>query len=629
MECNWPMDSLRMQKKKAMREEVEKKKEKREQWDSRAEFLLSCIGFSVGLGNVWRFPFLAYENGGGAFLIPYIVILVLVGKPMYFMEAALGQFGQIGPLAIWGEMLPCAMGVGVAMVILSLMVAIYYNVIMAYCLHYLFNSMRSELPWSTCSPAWGADSRCYERGANFTENQQIEGFCVVDSVGGCVEQRPQTSEEQYWEKAVLDIHPSAIVTLGDLGEIRLDLAFCFFLSWMLVLVCLARGIRSSGKVVYFTATVPYLILLTLLVMSVTLPGAANGIHYLLVPTAGTWSKLADFQVWRKAASQVFFSLGISWGGIMMFGSYNRFTAPVHLDAHIISLVDFFTSILASIVVFATLGNSAYELGVPVETVAKGGQGLAFVTYPEALSHLPYPQFWSIIFFLMLFLLGLDSEFALFETVLCSIFDACPRLRRQKVLVTTALVLVCFLLGLPCITQGGQYVLDIMDTYGASISVLIIAIMEITFIMWGYGVNNFCADIESMLDFNPSIYFKACWFFFSPAILFIIFIADAINWQKPSYGEVEYPDWFHSVGWALALVSLVQIPLWMSIAVLSAVFQGDFMKAFRPSLEWQDRRDQREVEMVKNISILASSQTQIVGMNDRQDGSVSLRGFNFY
>merc|ERR1712013_362567 len=192
----------------------------------------------------------------------------------------------------------------------------------------------------------------------------------------------------YWEKAVLDIDPSAIVTLGDLGEIRLDLAFCFFLSWMLVLVCLARGIRSSGKVVYFTATVPYLILLTLLVMSVTLPGAANGIRYLLVPTTGTWSKLADFQVWRKAASQVFFSLGISWGGIMMFGSYNRFTAPVHLDAHIISLVDFFTSILASIVVFATLGNSAYELGVPVETVAKGGTCLCYLSggsFPSTIS----------------------------------------------------------------------------------------------------------------------------------------------------------------------------------------------------------------------------------------------------
>jgi len=629
MEDSWPMDSLRQQKEKGKRREAERKEEEREQWGSRAEFLLSCIGFSVGLGNVWRFPFLAYENGGGAFLIPYVIILILVGKPMYFMEAALGQFGQVGPLAIWIEMLPCAMGVGVAMVILSLIVAIYYNVIMAYCLHYLFNSMRSELPWSTCSSTWGADSRCYERSSNFSA-EQVDGFCVVDSVGGCIEQKPQTSEEQYWERAVLDINPSTILLPGNLGEIRMDLAFWLLLSWMVVLVCLAKGIRTSGKVVYFTATFPYLILLILLIMSVTLPGAGNGIHYLFVPNAGTWHKLADFQVWRKAAGQVFFSLGISWGGIVMFGSYNRFTAPVHIDAHIVSLVDFFTSILASIVIFATLGNSAYELGVPVETVAKGGQGLAFVAYPEALSHLPCPQFWCIIFFLMLFLLGLDSEFALFETVLCAVFDAFPRLRRQKVFVTAALVFVCFLLGLPCVTQGGQYVLDIMDTYGASISVLIIAIMEMTFIMWGYGVNNFCKDVHAMLDFTPSIYFKACWAFFSPAILAIIFIAAAASWQKPSYGEVQYPDWLHGIGWALTLLSLVQIPVWMVVTTVAAAIQGDVMEAFRPSLEWRERREQRDVTMVTNISCLANSQAQMIGRNDRQAGKVdTLRGFNFY
>jgi len=629
MEDSWPMDSLRHQKEKAKRKEAERKEEEREHWGSRAEFLLSCIGFSVGLGNVWRFPFLAYENGGGAFLIPYVIILVLVGKPMYFMEAALGQFGQVGPLAIWREMLPCAMGVGVAMVILSLIVAIYYNVIMAYCLHYLFNSMRSELPWSSCSTTWGADSRCYERASNISA-EQVDGFCVVDSLGGCIEQKPQTSEEQYWERAVLDIDPSVILLPGNLGEIRMDLAFWLFLSWMVVLVCLAKGIRTSGKVVYFTATFPYLILLVLLIMSLTLPGASNGIHYLFVPNAGTWEKLADFQVWRKAASQVFFSLGISWGGIVMFGSYNRFTAPVHIDAHIVSLVDFFTSILASIVIFATLGNSAYELGVPVETVAKGGQGLAFVAYPEALSHLPFPQFWCIIFFLMLFLLGLDSEFALFETVLCAIFDAFPRLRRQKVVITVALVFVCFLMGLPCVTQGGQYVLDIMDTYGASISVLIIAIMEMTFIMWAYGVNNFCKDVYSMLDFTPSIYFKACWTVFSPAILVIIFLAAAASWEKPSYGEIQYPDWLHGIGWALALLSVVQIPLWMVVTTVAAAVQGDVMEAFRPSLEWMERREQRDLTMVTNISLLANSQAQMIGRNDRQAGKVdTLRGFNFY
>ena len=101
---------------------------------------------SVGIGNVWRFPYLAYENGGGAFLVPYVILLVLVGKPMYFMEVALGQFSQLGPLAVW-KLSPIGRGIGFAMCTLSLIVAIYYNVIMGYCLHYIFASFAKTLPW--------------------------------------------------------------------------------------------------------------------------------------------------------------------------------------------------------------------------------------------------------------------------------------------------------------------------------------------------------------------------------------------------------------------------------------------------------------------------------------------------
>ena len=186
-------------------------------------------------------------------------------------------------------------------------------------------------------------------------------------------------------------------------------------------------------------------------------------------------------------------------------------------------MDFLTSLLASIVIFSTLGHSAHQLGVPVETVAKGGQGLAFVAYPEALSHLPAPHFWSVIFFLMLFLLGLDSEFALFETVLVAIYDTFPSLRKQKVGVTSAMCFICFLLGLPCITQSGQYVLDLMDTYGASISVMVIAVAEMIAVMWGYGVNNFCKDLQSMLGFYPGLYFKVVFKRISKRRNYVIFI----------------------------------------------------------------------------------------------------------
>jgi len=553
-------------------------------WGSRAEFLLSCIGFSVGLGNVWRFPFLAYENGGGAFLIPYIILLVLVGKPMYFMEAALGQFGQVGPLQVWTEMLPCAIGVGLAMVVLSLIVSIYYNVIMAYCLMYLFNSFQEVLPWTWCDPQW-ADDKCFVRSYNNT---------MLDS-----SEKKQISEEQFWERRVLDITRDGLAESGHLGQVKVELAFYLLLSWLAVLLCLSKGIKSSGKVVYFTATFPYVVLLVLLCLGVSLPGADLGLYYLFVPK---WEKLADFSVWRKAAGQVFFSLGLSFGGIIMFGSYNKFNARVHVDAHIISLVDFLTSLIACIVIFSTLGHSAYNLGVPVESVAKGGQGLAFVVYPEALSHLPAPHFWSIIFFLMLFFLGLDSQFAVFETVLVGLFDAFPSWRSQKFEITSAVCGLFFLLGLPLVTQSGQYILDLMDTYGVSLPILLVAVIELVVIMLGYGANNFCKDIESMLGYYPGWYFKICWIVVSPLVLLAIFLSSVIDWTKPSYGPLEYPEWAHSLGIFLALVSLIQIPIWFVIVITLYYFKKvNIDSPWTCAQTWLDRRDSSEV--VTNISCL--------------------------
>ena len=147
----------------------------RGQWGSKAEFILSCVGYSVGIGNVWRFPYLAYKNGGGAFLVPYLIILVLVGKPMYYMETAIGQFARLSPLQLW-RCAPIATGVGVGMLVLCTIIAIYYNVIMAYSIIYIgasFRGITEELPWSYCGEWWGADQNCVTR-ANVTEDQQVE-----------------------------------------------------------------------------------------------------------------------------------------------------------------------------------------------------------------------------------------------------------------------------------------------------------------------------------------------------------------------------------------------------------------------------------------------------------------------
>ena len=202
-----------------------------------------------------------------------------------------------------------------------------------------------------------------------------------------------------------------------------------------------------------------------------------------------------------------------------------------------SSLDFITSIISSCVVLSVLGFLAKQSGIDIKDVAKGGQGLAFVAYPEALASLPLPWLWSILFFLMLFFLGLDSEFALLETGLTALYDGMPVLRKHKVKMTALGCISCFLLGLPCVSSNGQYVLDLMDTYGAGFAVLWIALWEVVALMWIYGFKNFSKDIELMIGSQPMCFTKFCWVVLCPIILLVIFVMALYFWEWPKYSGV--------------------------------------------------------------------------------------------
>lgn len=140
----------------------------REQWGGEYEFLLSCIGYCVGLGNVWRFPYLCYRNGGGVFLIPYFIMLFFTGVPLFLMELSLGQYGAAGPIMVW-KCCPLLRGIGIGMLCVSTLVCLYYNVIIAWTFYYLGSSFQSPLPWS-CD----AVANAHLCGNNTTANSSSE-----------------------------------------------------------------------------------------------------------------------------------------------------------------------------------------------------------------------------------------------------------------------------------------------------------------------------------------------------------------------------------------------------------------------------------------------------------------------
>ncbi|CAI9740458.1 sodium-dependent and chloride-dependent glycine transporter 1 [Octopus vulgaris] len=152
----------------------------REQWGHKVEFILSLVGYAVGLGNIWRFPYLAYENGGGAFLIPYAIMLFIAGLPLFFLELCFGQFSSLGSVTIW-KISPAFKGVGFSMALVSLMVSIYYNVIIMYSVYYMmvsFVSLDTKLPWSTCNNTWNTN-RCTLSKPNYAILNETEKVKAV------------------------------------------------------------------------------------------------------------------------------------------------------------------------------------------------------------------------------------------------------------------------------------------------------------------------------------------------------------------------------------------------------------------------------------------------------------------
>ncbi|MFH1548978.1 MAG: sodium-dependent transporter, partial [Planctomycetota bacterium] len=470
--------------------------EPRERWASRGAFIMAAIGSAVGLGNLWRFPYIAYKFGGGAFLIPYFIALLTAGIPLMILEYGIGQMFQgSAPKALgtankkWRWLGWWALGIGST-------IAIYYTVIMAYCWNYLWHSL-----WIS-----------WERpGAQ----KFFDGF--LQKSGG----------------------------VAEIGGLVLPIVLGLALTWVCVYFIICKGVLRVGKVVMITVPLPVLLLVLIAIKSFTLPGAWEGIKYYITPN---FAALMNPQVWLAAYGQVFFSLSIGFGVLIAYASYRSKKAEVNNSAFITSLANCGYSFFAGFAVFSIVGYVAAIQNMDVSKAVDAGFGLAFVVYPTAIATLG--SIWGpivgVAFFITLLSLGIDSAFSLVEGVLTGIHE---RVRMNRKLLTFLFCLFGFVLGLIFCTHAGFYWIDLVDNWMSNYGLPVVGLLQCIVIGWLYKTR----ELKNMVNEVSEIKVRGWWTFcvrvLTPLILLVSLGLTLAGEFNNAYGG--NPRWATMVGgWCL-------------------------------------------------------------------------------
>ncbi|KAK5855343.1 hypothetical protein PBY51_005447 [Eleginops maclovinus] len=578
---------------RAEKEEVDD----RPKWDNKAQYILTCVGFCIGLGNVWRFPYLCQSHGGGAFLIPYLILMVLEGMPLLLLEFAIGQRLRTGSVGVWRSISPYLTGVGVASMLVSLLVGLYYNTLVAWIIWYLFNSFQNPLPWTQCPL-----------------NKNGTGF-----VPEC---QQSSTVDYYFYRVTLN----STTSIADSGGINWPIVLCLLTAWTIIAICCIRGISTAGKAVYVTAILPYIVLGIFLIRGLTLKGALSGLKFLFTPDV---NELMNPTTWLDAGAQVFYAFGLGWGGLISFSSYN----PVHnncvQDAVILSIVTSLTSVYAATVTYSIIGfratekydtcisdniikllntfelpednittsnyeeafnrlNSSYPdivLGLDIKTcdmqrlLSEGveGTGLAFIVFTEAITKMPGSQIWSVLLFVMLFCLGLSTLFGNIEGVVVPLKDlnVFPKKWPHEVL-TGITCAVAFIICLLFAQNSGIYWVTLFDNFAGSVPLLTIGLFEMIAVVYIYGIDRFNEDFKFMVGYKPSIFWQISWRFTSPLIVLVILVFYLVTqvqksltylvWDQnsenfPALASVPYPSWIYVIIFLLAGVPSLAVPVY--------------------------------------------------------------------
>ncbi len=475
----------------------------REVWKNQLGFILAAVGSAVGLGNIWRFSYMTYENGGGAFLIPYLIALFTVGIPLMMLEFAFGhRFIASAPLAFfklhrrwewlgWWSVSFVMFGI-----------VLYYCVIISWCLNYLFLSL---------TLAWGNDP-----GAFF-----------------------------FGEFLGLSKGPEEIGTVQT--PILLGLGIIWFLNWIIVHRGIQRGIELANKIF-----MPLLLILTTILVfwSITLEGAHVGLRAYLAPD---FSALSKPKVWIDAFSQIFFTLSLGFGIMIAYASYLPERANLSRNAIITALLNCGFSLFSGFAVFSILGYMAVETQKPIGEVVKQSIGLAFVAYPAAINLLPGGAVFGVLFFTSLVVAGLSSSVSIIEAFSSAAVDKFPWGRKR---IVTTVCILGMLGGIIFTTNGGLFWLDIVDHFLTHFGLMVVGLLEAILASWLLPINTMRNYINSVSEFQVGAWWSFLIKYFIPTVLLIIVISDLITeFQKPYEGYSWKALVFIGVDWLVLTLVL--------------------------------------------------------------------------
>ncbi|MGM0568683.1 MAG: sodium-dependent transporter [Elusimicrobiota bacterium] len=466
----------------------------RAQWKTRVGFILASIGSAVGLGNIWRFSYLTYESGGGAFLIPYFVALFIVGIPLLILEFGLGHRQKGSAPKSFYKLSPEWEWLGWWSVLFVMFgIVMYYGVIIAWALNYVFYAL---------SEAWGADP------------------------------------DHFFHSIFLGVTSGP----GVLGSIRPQIFFSLLViwlfNWVIVFFGVEKGIEKANKIL-----MPLLLFLTLILVAwaLSLEGAARGVAKYLRPD---FSALLEPSVWAAAFSQIFFTLSLGFGIMIAYASYLPKKADITKNALVISLANCIFSFVAGFAVWGTLGYMATTAGLPIEEVVKESIGLAFVAYPQAISMMPvFARVFGVIFFSILVFAGLSSSISIVESFTSSVMDKFhfPRGR-----VVSFLCGLGFLGGLVFTTGGGIFWLDLVDHFLTSYGLVTVGILQCLVIGWKLKSEKLREHINNVSNLKIGQWWDFSIKFVTPIVLGAILVSSLINEFSSSYGGYD-PLWIVVIG----------------------------------------------------------------------------------